>query len=308
MAVPSALFEEGCARLCLLTRAAWQDGLPAPLSRPAVRRLLASGALRSLVLRDASDADERLCEQARLLLARSEAVAKLLEAYKAQGYRLLLPGEAAWPARLAALGAQAPLFLFVRGNAGLLARRAIAVAGSREIAPDTRALAQRTGRMLAQEGFALVTGGARGVDQAAQRALLEAGGRLILVPAVTGAEAVRGAQEKKALESGRLLIACDTLPDEPFSAQKALGRNHTIYALGEAALVLAARRGTGGSWRGATDCLRGGYAPVYAPDGDGADFAGNRALYPLGARPIDLSGETPIASQLAGRTEQLALL
>ena len=136
-----------------------------------------------------------------------------------------------------------------------------------------------------------------------ESALLEAGGSLILVPAVTGEQACARDNEAAALRENRLLLVCETLPDAPFSAAKALARNHTIYALGEAAIVVAARKGVGGSWRGATAALCGGFAPVYVPDGNGADFAGNRALFEYGAQKIDLSGQKTIAEQIAANQQ-----
>ena len=135
----------------------------------------------------------------------------------------------------------------------------------------------------------MVCGGAQGVDALAQRSALDAGGSLILVPAVPVRELLSQKYLRDALESGRLLICCETWPDEAFSAQKALSRNHTIYALGDAALVVASRNGIGGSWRGASDCLRGRYTPVYAVCTDSPDMEGNRALVGLGAKPYDTS-------------------
>lgn len=109
----------------------------------------------------------------------------------------------------------------------------------------------------------------------------------------------------QAMAEGRLLLLCDTLPDEPFSAAKALARNHTLYALGEAAIVAAARRGVGGSWHGATDCLRGGWTPVYAVQGLKQDGEGNRALLERGASALVPDG--PLRAQLAA-PRQMGLL
>ena len=67
-------------------------------------------------------------------------------------------------------------------------------------------MARRLGRMLAQEGITLVSGGARGVDLAAQRALLEAGGSMILVPALPVSQVPMGKLERRAMEEGRMLI------------------------------------------------------------------------------------------------------
>ena len=89
---------------------------------------------------------------------------------------------------------------------------------------------------------------------------------MILVPAVSAEQACAREKEAAALQTGRLLLLSETLPDAPFSAARALARNHTIYALGKNAIVVAARNGVGGSWRGATAGLCGNFSSVYVPD------------------------------------------
>lgn len=273
------LMETACARLCLLTPIAWDESMPPLFSRMAVRRMMECGALSGLVLRRTDMLPQATFERAEMLLTRTSDALLCLEAYEKQGYRLVLPESREWPKALRALGGREPLFLFMKGNASLLERRTVAVAGSREIAPATSGMAARLGAMLAEEGITMVCGGARGVDRAAQ----------------------------DALQTGRLLLLCETLPDAPFSAARALARNHTIYALGKNAIVVAARNGVGGSWRGATAGLCGNFSSVYVPDGDGADFEGNRALFEYGARRIDLSGKRTIGEQLCAE-EQISFL
>ncbi len=296
-----ASMETICARLCLLTRAGLGVDGPVPLSRAAVRRMVQLGALEGLALRSVPDVREEDYARARALLSRSGRVYAKLERYCEQGYEVLLPEDDLWPARFHVMGVTGPQFLFIRGDAALLKQRAVSVAGSREITEETAALARLCGRRIAEEGFTLVCGGARGVDTAAQQGALDAGGTLILVPAIPARELMKQSTLCKALEAGRLMLACDTWPDEPFSAQKALMRNHTIYALGDAALVIASRHGRGGSWRGAVDCLRGRYTPVFAVQGEDEDMEGNRALLEMGARPFDCS--TPLSKQLFGGQE-----
>jgi len=298
-----ASMEAICARLCLLTRAGLGRNEPAPLSRATVRKMVRLGALEGLALRSVPGIKEEHYARARALLSRSAQVYAKLERYRLQGYDVLLPQDDLWPVRLQALRIAAPQFLFVRGNPALFEHRAVAVAGSRNVSDEIFALAAQCGRQIAQESMTLVCGGARGVDTAAQRGALDAGGDLILVPAFPARELLRQKYLCDAIESERMLLACDTWPDEPFSAQKALARNHTIYALGDAALVVASRNGTGGSWRGAVDCLRGGYTPVFAVQGDDEEMTGNRALIEMGARPFDRGG--PMGEQLFGMREDV---
>lgn len=291
-----------CARLCLLTRAGLKMDGPAPLSRATVRRMVRLGAIEGLALRSVSGIREEHYERARVLLSRSAHMYEKLERYREQGIDVLLPEDDLWPDRLHRMGMMEPQFLFFRGDPALMKRRAVSVAGSREITEETFALARQCGRQIAQEGLTLVCGGARGVDTAAQCGALDAGGRLVLVPAIPVRELLRQKYLCNALEKGRMLLVCDTWPDEPFSAQKALTRNHTIYALGDAALVVASRNGRGGSWHGATDCLRGGYTPVFAVQGEDEDMAGNRALIEMGAKPFDSA--ISLSAQLFGGQEE----
>lgn len=292
-----------CARLCLLSRAAWREGLPAPLTRPMVRRMLRVGALSDLTLRRTPEVRQEHYARAEALLTRAPEIYHAVEAVRAQGYDVLLPEDAQWPVNLHALGAQMPQYLFVRGNLALLGRRAVAVAGSRAIGEKTVKLAAACGESLVREGYAMVCGGAWGVDTSAQHGFLERQGALILVPAFPAEELMRQAYLRDAMARGNLLLVCDTWPDEPFSAPKALSRNHTIYALGDAAVVVAARAQKGGTWSGASACLRGGYTPLFALNETGEDFAGNRLLLARGARPLDL--HEPVGAQLFAPGEDM---
>ena len=222
--------ESICARLCLLTRAAWRDGLPSPMARSSVQRMIRLGAQEGLTLRDVPGIKEEFYIRAQALLSRSAEIYEEVKRYKAEGYDVLLPQDDAWPVNLCALGVHMPQYLFVRGNLSLLQRRSVAVAGSREIDEKTVKIARQIGTQIAQEGYALVCGGAWGVDTAVQSACLPAGGSLILVPAQPCYQLMRQQYLRDALEQGKLLIACDAWPDEQFNPSKALTRNHTIYA------------------------------------------------------------------------------
>lgn len=292
-----------CARLCLLTRYALKEGSPAPFSRPTVNRMVRCGALEGLALRQVPGIEKAQYERAEALLARSADVYALVQEYTARGYRVILPQDDPWPVNLYAMGIHMPQFLFVKGNEALLSRRCVAVAGSRKIQPETKNMACRLGEQLAEHGYAAACGGADGVDDAMQRGLLGAGGSLMLVPARPIRELLRQDYLSEALAQGRLLIVCDTWPNETFSAKKALTRNHTIYALGDAALVVASRKDIGGSWRGAMDCLRGGYTPVFAYDAQGDDFCGNHALADYGVRLIP--PDKPVSTTIFSALEEL---
>ena len=280
--------ETVCARLCLLSRLDLGAEDPVPLSRQMVKKMIACAALDGLVLRDCAGVSAEIMNRARVLLSRASCVYESIRRYEESGYTILLPGDEYWPKQLYQLGNTMPLYLFSRGNVSLLRGKTISVAGSRVIGQQTREKAVAIGRAIAKSGITLVSGGANGVDITVQRAVLESGGSAVIVPAVPARKVLKDPLHAAALDEGRLLILCETPPDEEFSAHKALSRNHTIYALGMCALVVASRAGIGGSWAGAQDCIKGKWSPVYVLDDEGEDFAGNAALLDVGARRMQV--------------------
>lgn len=84
------------------------------------------------------------------------------------------PGEDGYPTRLAMID-DAPPLLALRGDAKTLMRPMIAIVGSRNASGAGLKFAGTLARDLADAGFVIVSGLARGIDQAAHRASLEGG-------------------------------------------------------------------------------------------------------------------------------------
>jgi DNA processing protein len=97
-----------------------------------------------------------------------------LAASKRLGVNLVAPGEAGYPPRLATLD-DAPPLLGVRGALEVLMRPMIAIVGSRNASGAGLKFAGALARDLGDAGFVIVSGLARGIDQAAHRASLESG-------------------------------------------------------------------------------------------------------------------------------------
>jgi len=97
-----------------------------------------------------------------------------LAACKKLGVSLLAPGEAQYPPRLATLD-DAPPVLAVRGACEALTRPMIAIVGSRNASGAGLKFAGALARDLGDAGFVVISGLARGIDQAAHRATVESG-------------------------------------------------------------------------------------------------------------------------------------
>ncbi|MFT8417377.1 MAG: DNA-processing protein DprA [Acetobacter sp.] len=109
----------------------------------------------------------------------AEVMAKLKKAGVHQfGVRIHHAGD--YPAKLR--DARHPVeLLYFRGAWEITETRCVAVVGSREASPDGIRRAERLARELVDRGFTVVSGLARGVDSAAQRAAIARGGRTISV-------------------------------------------------------------------------------------------------------------------------------
>ena len=130
---------------------------------------------------DAATALERLPELARRggaaragrICSEEDARAELL-ACKKLGVSMVAPGEVHYPPRLAVID-DAPPLLAVRGALDVLIRPMIAIVGSRNASGAGLKFAQSLARDLSAAGFVVISGLARGIDQAAHRASIAGG-------------------------------------------------------------------------------------------------------------------------------------
>lgn len=169
------------------------------------------------------------------------------------------------------LGLDAPGVLWAKGDTELLKLPAVALVGSRDLFSANREFAQLVGKQAALQGFALVSGHARGADRTAQESCLENGGKVISV--------VADGLETHPLGESVLYLSEDGF-DLPFSAHRALQRNRVIHCLGSRTFVAQCSFGKGGTWDGTRKNLRFGWSPVFCFD-DGSPAS--RELEQLGA-------------------------
>lgn len=156
----------------------------------------------------------------------------------------ILPDSGLWPEALRTIDAP-PESLWLRGRAELLsAAPRVALVGSRAPTPYGETQARRFARVLAESGVVVVSGYARGIDQCAHRAALDAGGGTI---AVLGNGVARPWPEcdllPRVLERG--LFLSEREPEEPPRPQHFPLRNRLISALSQAVLVVEAAHASG---------------------------------------------------------------
>jgi len=113
-------------------------------------------------------------------LAEGPIAAEVLEECCRGGVAVLVEGDDDYPALLARID-DPPGVLFVRGSIEPCDALAVAVVGSRHPSPYGKRIAWQLAGSLARAGYTVVSGLARGIDAAAHRGALDAGGRTIAV-------------------------------------------------------------------------------------------------------------------------------
>jgi DNA processing protein len=234
-AMISGTFNEHAALVALLR--AQPDGLSWP---EIAAELLETGS--------ASEVWERHAPAPALIDLRDEitpdSVADDVRSWQALGYRLLSILDAEYPARLRGVQ-QAPPIAFTIGSV-IADDPAVSVVGSREASDAGLAMAADLARALTARHITVISGLARGVDTAAHRATLDAGGRTVAVIG-TGISRVypaenRGLQDEIA---DRGLVLSQFWPEAPPQKHTFLMRNATMSGYGLATMVVEAGETSG---------------------------------------------------------------
>ncbi|MEY9862316.1 DNA protecting protein DprA [Catenulispora sp. GAS73] len=236
--------EPGDALLCRLV---------ARFGAPTVASALLSGSAADLL----SSQDEASAGDRAALIARAHTLQT--RCYRADpdadlavgektGARYVIPADPQWPAALDDLGDAAPLGMWFLGTADLVAasRRAVSIVGARIATGYGMHVAGELAAGLAERGWAVISGAARGIDGAAHRGALAARGVTVAALACgidlvypAGHEALIGA-----IASDGLVVS-ELPPGTSVSRFRFLDRNRVIAALGLGTVVVEAASRSG---------------------------------------------------------------
>lgn len=162
------------------------------------------------------------------------------------GCNLMTFGDADYPERLRETFDPPPV-LWVRGGRELLSRPAIAVVGTRAPSPYGTGMAEMLSRDLAARRMVILSGMARGVDTAAHKGALSAGGRTVAVWG-TGLDVVYPKENKRLAEdivmSGGTIVSEQPMGTFPAPQNFPL-RNRIISGMSVGVLVVEAGEQSG---------------------------------------------------------------
>ena len=218
------------------------------------------------------------------LLERGFQLSQAIECWQARAMWIVSRADAEYPKRLKAkLREDAPAILYGCGDINLLDFGGLAVVGSRHVDDILIEYTMDVGRLAARSGFVLVSGGAKGIDQAAMRGAIEAGGKVIGVLADNLEKTSMNREHRNLLLDGQLVLISPCDPGAGFNVGNAMARNKLIYALADASLVVSSDIHKGGTWSGSIEQLnKFKFCPVYVRS-SGEPSIGLDALLEKGA-------------------------
>jgi predicted Rossmann fold nucleotide-binding protein DprA/Smf involved in DNA uptake len=272
-----------------------------------------------LVSPDAADllrACQHVIDEGRLqrLLGRGFLLSQVIERWQARAIWVFSRADAEYPRRLKdRLREDAPAVIYGCGNMSLLESGGLAVVGSRHVEDSLIDYTMAVGQLAARAGRTILSGGAKGIDQAAMRGALEAGGKVSGVLADSLEKTTMNREHRNLLLDGQLLLISPYDPSAGFNVGNAMQRNKLIYALADASLVVSSDFNKGGTWAGAVEQLdKLKFVPVYVRS-SGDSSPGIDALRGKGAIPwpnpqdadtfegvFDVAAPTPVVYSLTG--------
>jgi len=182
-------------------------------------------------------------------------------AWERAGIRVVCPGDPEWPTQLDVLGDARPLVLWLQGSADLrfTCLRSVSIVGARAATGYGQHVATEMAAGLAERRWAVISGGAYGIDSSAHRGALGADGVTVAVLASGISYGYpKGHHELFAAIAGQGVVVSEWPPDQAPTRPGFLVRNRVIAALSRGTVVVeaAVRSGALSTARHARDLCR----------------------------------------------------
>jgi len=252
------------------------------------------------------------------LLDRGFQLTQALERWQSRAIWVAGHSDEAYPRRIVErLPDHAPPVIYGCGDRSLLEVGGFAVVGSRQVDDWLTQYTENIGRLAAQANISIISGGARGIDQASMRGALDSDGHTVGVVSDSLERAALNREHRDFILNGRLALISPYDPSAGFNVGHAMQRNKLIYALADAALVMNSDFEKGGTWAGAIEQLEKFHlVPIYVRSkgdlGKGLEALQRRGAisWPEPTTPEELSQLLQRVSQPEQRSvaEQLTLL
>lgn len=187
-----------------------------------------------------------------------------------------------------------PAVIYYAGNLSLLeTNKVLAVVGSRNLEKDPEAepFTKEFVKRAVKDGFAIASGGAKGIDDFALQTAIEENGKFIIAVSDNMAKKIKEPNVRKALMNNEALYLSLVNPNARFTGYNAMDRNKIIYASANYSIVVSCEYQTkekkgkmvidnnkGGTWVGANECYNKRLSRLLVRSNGESTSNGNKAL------------------------------
>ncbi len=238
------------------------------------------------------------------LSSRIENIYSEIDRYEKIGIKIVTRADKDYPKmlKIKLKGACPPLFYYV-GDISICNRESFGFVGSRKIEIADENFTRFAVKKSLENNYAIVSGGAKGVDSISVETALSNGGCAIEYISDSLIKKVRNKNIMRFVAENRLVVLSVIKPEDGFDAKVALSRNKYIYSQSKATVVVKSDYNKGGTWAGSTEALKKGYCKVLC--WNNRTCRGNIEVIKKGALEIDQNwnGEIPLKEEY----EQLPL-
>jgi predicted Rossmann fold nucleotide-binding protein DprA/Smf involved in DNA uptake len=217
------------------------------------------------------------------LLERKSGLAIALEKWTKSGIWIISRGDKPYPKKIKErLKENAPPIFFGIGNIELFNNKYIGVVGSRKTSEKELFDTKTIGKDIYKNGYGVVSGGAKGVDESAMLGALEANGYCIgYVADSLILKSTSNIYRKYILEK-KLVLVSPYNPEAGFNVGNAMARNKLIYTQSDATIVVKSDT-KGGTWEGAKENIKKHWVPIWVVDNN---EKGNEEIIKSGAKKL----------------------
>jgi DNA processing protein len=235
---PDGFVDSGADRAAALVLTALRGATPRKLLQVAAERGTASAVLAEIRRGRAGSANDHV-------FARELDAGEIAAAASSSGARVVFWGSPEYPSQLRTIH-DPPMALYVVGGELPDPTSAVAVVGARRCSDLGRDLAREIGHALGLAGATVVSGAARGIDAAAHRGALQAGGATLAVMGC-GVDVVYPRGSRELIERLRThgAVVSEHAPGTPPLQRNFPARNRIVAGLCGATVIVEGAAGSG---------------------------------------------------------------
>ena len=135
--------------------------------------------------------------------------------------------------------------------------------GSRDINEKDIITTKNIVQQISNQGYGVVSGGARGIDEHSMKHSLELSGNGFALGVVADSLIKKASSKlyRNHIINKQLTLISPYNPEAGFNVGNAMGRNKLIYVLSQATIIVKSAT-TGGTWEGAKENIKNKWVPL----------------------------------------------